>query len=64
MPAFDAFVVSETVSTVIRICPFCDAHVEDLLGKSDNFVSHLPIPILKHREKKAWADYVASINRV
>ena len=64
MSAFDAFaVVSETDGIVIRNCSFCDAHIEDLLGKRTSFVSHLPIPISKRREK-AWADHLDSINRV
>jgi hypothetical protein len=64
MSSFDAFpVVSETDAIVIRKCSFCDARIEDPLGKRANFVSHHPIPISKGREK-AWADDLDSINRV
>jgi hypothetical protein len=63
MAAFDAYIVSKSDSAVIRKCPFCDVHVEDLRGESNNFIAHLASPIPKHREKKEWADYVASINR-
>jgi hypothetical protein len=57
MSASDALaVVSETDGIVIRKRPFCDAHIEDILGRRTNFVSHLSIPMSKHREKKAWAD--------
>ena len=61
MGAFDAYVVSKTDATVTRRCSFCDAHVEDPLEESSNFVVHLTSPMPNHRELKAWDDYVAFI---
>jgi hypothetical protein len=63
MVAFDVYIVSKTDSAIIRECPFCDAHVEDMLGESTRFIAHLTSPMPRHREKKEWAGYIASINR-
>jgi hypothetical protein len=42
MAAVDAYVVSETTTTVTRKCPFRDGNVEDSLGEGKNFIAHLP----------------------
>jgi hypothetical protein len=64
MTAFDAYVISQTITTVTRKCPFCDGDVEDSLGESNYFVAHLSSPITKHKERKEWDDYVALLSRV
>jgi hypothetical protein len=58
----DRFIVSKTDRTVIRKCPFCYAQLEDFTGKDVNFIVHLGNPIVPHRTKQEWADYVTRMN--
>jgi hypothetical protein len=60
----DAWILTKTDRTVLRRCPFCDTQISDFLGRDINFIVHLGTGLPKHREKKAWADYVTAMNRV
>jgi hypothetical protein len=57
----DSFIIAKTEKTVIRVCPFCDSRIEDLLGKDINFIVHLGTPTLQHREKKEWTRYITKM---
>jgi hypothetical protein len=61
MAVFDAYVLFENITTVNRICPFCQSVIEDSLGESKNFVPHLAAQTARHIQRKEWGDYIALV---